>query len=134
MNDKIEKYVILVACIIVFGLVALAVTGVPLRGSSGPTGSAVVDVPSGEVQNVALGFKNYEYQLSPSTLKVGVPVRMEVDMTTVSGCMTSVVIPEFNVRKTVSVGDNIITFTPDRAGTFDITCSMNMGRGTFTVV
>jgi uncharacterized protein len=134
MNGKIEKYVILVACIIVFGLVALAVTGVPLRGSSGPTGSAVAALPSGSVQNVGLSFQNYEYILSPSTLKVGVPVRMEVDLATVSGCMTTVVIPAFNVQKTVGAGDNIITFTPDKVGTFGITCSMNMGRGTFTVV
>lgn len=134
MNEKIEKYVILFACVIVFGLVALAVTGVPLRPGSSPTDGTVVNVAAGDMQDVLLRFENYEYVLSPSTLKAGVPVRMEVDLDSVYGCMKSVVIPVFNVRKTVSAGDNIITFTPDKKGTFNIACSMNMGRGTFTVV
>lgn len=88
---------------------------------------------NGEVQNVKLSYENYEYKLSPSTLKQGVPVRMEVDLNTVTGCMRSVVINSFGVRQTVREGDNIIEFTPDKSGTFNIVCSMNMGRGTFNV-
>lgn len=95
------------------------------------TGNAVV---SGDVQEVTLTFKNYEYQLEPSTLQKNVPVRMTVDLETVYGCMRDVVISSFGVRKYVKAGDNIIEFTPDKTGTFNIACSMNMGRGKFTVV
>lgn len=85
-------------------------------------------------QVVELKYENYQYQLYPNVMKKGVPVKMEVDLNTVTGCMVAVRIPSFNVAKTVSQGDNVITFTPDKAGTFNIACSMGMGRNTFTVV
>lgn len=88
---------------------------------------------NGDYQTVKLSFKNYRYELSPSTLKKDVPVRLEVDLDTVGGCMRDVVISSFGVRKYVRSGDNIIEFTPDKSGTFNIACSMNMGRGTFSV-
>jgi uncharacterized protein len=85
-------------------------------------------------QVVKLKYENYQYQLYPNVMKKGVPVRMEVDLNTVTGCMVAVRIPSFSVAKTVSQGDNIITFTPDKTGTFNIACSMGMGRNTFSVV
>lgn len=85
-------------------------------------------------QIVTLKYEDYKYQLYPSTFVKGVPVRMEVDLSTVTGCMTAVRIPGFGVAKSVKPGDNIITFTPDKTGTFQIACSMGMGRNTFTVV
>ncbi|RJQ17301.1 hypothetical protein C4573_04585 [Candidatus Woesearchaeota archaeon] len=90
-------------------------------------------VSNGEVQTVKLSFDNYGYVMEPSTLKKGIPVRMEVDLSTVTGCMRDVVISAFNVRRYVSSGNNIIEFTPDKTGTFNIMCSMGMGRGKFTV-
>ncbi|MFT4309621.1 MAG: hypothetical protein ACMXYL_03985 [Candidatus Woesearchaeota archaeon] len=85
-------------------------------------------------QQVTLYFINYEYKLVPENLLVGVPVKMTVDLETVYGCMRAVMIPAFNVRKFVNENDNIILFTPDRTGNFNILCTMNMGRGTFRVV
>ena len=86
------------------------------------------------VQYVKLKFNDYGYVVEPSALKVGVPVKMEVDLSTVTGCMRSVIIPAFNIRKNVYPNDNIIEFIPDKTGTFRIHCSMNMGQGSFTVV
>jgi plastocyanin domain-containing protein len=100
-------------------------------GNNAITGNVV---SAGEVQEVTLKMVNYGYIVEPSELKKDVPVRMEVDMSTVYGCMRDVVIPAFGVKKYVSVDDNIIEFTPTKAGTINIACSMNMGRGTFTVL
>lgn len=86
-----------------------------------------------EFQEVKLSFKNYEYVLEPSNLKKDVPVKMIVDLDSVYGCMRDIVIPQFNVKKYVKEKDNIIEFIPNKAGTFNIACSMNMGRGTFIV-
>lgn len=108
-------------------------TAIPVSNNNIQNSQVATNVQGG-VQNVKLSLENGQYQLSPSTLKKGVPVNMEVDLSTVTGCMTSVTIPGFNVRKYVSPGDNIISFTPDKAGTFYIACSMGMGRNTFTVV
>ncbi|NTV24416.1 MAG: hypothetical protein HGA85_08700 [Nanoarchaeota archaeon] len=92
-----------------------------------------VNSGSGEVQEVTLKADGYTYVMSPQPLKLGVPVRMTVDLSTVNGCLRSIVIPAFGVSKNVYQGDNIVEFTPTQAGTFNIRCSMNMGKGTFTV-
>ncbi len=86
-----------------------------------------------ETQTAILRFENYEYVLTPNTLKKGIPVKITVDTETVDGCMRSVVIGDFGVRKYVTPTDNIIEFTPNKEGTFLIACSMNMGRGFFSV-
>ncbi|MGV8163082.1 MAG: hypothetical protein ACP5N2_07155 [Candidatus Nanoarchaeia archaeon] len=87
----------------------------------------------GDYQTATLKYVNYEYILEPNNLKKDVPVRITVDTNTVVGCMRDIVISDFKIRKQVTPQDNIIEFTPDKEGTFWIVCSMNMGRGTFSV-
>jgi plastocyanin domain-containing protein len=87
----------------------------------------------GDVQEVNLKFENYNYKLVPDNLIKDVPVRMTVEMDTVFGCMRDIRIPAFGVSKYVTDSDNIIEFVPDKSGSFNIACSMNMGRGSFTV-
>ena len=91
-------------------------------------------VDSGNVQIVKLRVQGSNYVLEPSTLKKGIPVKIEADVSQMPGCSKSVIISEFNIRKTISNSDNFIEFTPDKSGTFNIACSMNMFRGTFTVL
>lgn len=121
------------AGLIIVAVIFFAITGTPTKASNQVTGN-VATAPTGEYQEVLLTFKNYEYQLEPSTLKKDVPVRMTVDLDSIYGCMRDVVIRDFGVRKYVQPGDNIISFTPTKTGTINIACSMNMGRGQFTVV
>lgn len=90
-------------------------------------------INTNEIQNVKLSMQGWEYKLEPSTLKEGVHVKLEVDMDNVRGCMRDIVINEFGVRKFVNENDNIIEFVPTKSGTFSIVCSMNMGRGSFSV-
>ena len=89
---------------------------------------------SGNVQESKLWVNGGSYVLSPSEFRKDVPVRIEADMSKMPGCSKSIVISAFGVRKTLTSGDNIIEFTPDKTGTFTIACSMNMYRGTFSVV
>jgi plastocyanin domain-containing protein len=98
------------------------------------TGNYVSPLPGADYQEVKVSFENYGYLLEPSTLKAGVPVRMTADLGSLYGCMRDIRIPQFGVSKYVSNGDNTIEFVPDKTGTFNIMCSMNMGRGTFNVV
>ncbi|USN45394.1 MAG: cupredoxin domain-containing protein [Candidatus Woesearchaeota archaeon] len=132
-----KNIVLWIAGIIIVGI--MFVSGLQL-GSTGNqaaiTGKSVAQSAgnSAAYQEVTLSFENYRYKVSPETLTVGVPVKMTVDLTSVSGCMRDVVIPAFGVRKYVRAGDTVIEFTPNKAGTFPIICSMNMGRGSFEVV
>ena len=140
--DKILRNVIIFATMIlviaaVFTIVTLSKRASLDTGTSkadmNSLGGNVNDAPDGEVQDVKLSVSGGTYILTPSVLKKDVPVRMVADLTTVRGCSRDVVISAFGVRKYVKEGDNVITFTPTKAGTITIACSMNMYRGTFTV-
>ena len=94
---------------------------------------ALAQTGSDGAQEVALTVQGANYYPNPIRVKIGVPVRLVADMNSVTGCSRSIVIPDFGVSKTVSAGDNIIEFTPDKSGTFGFSCSMNMYRGTIVV-
>jgi plastocyanin domain-containing protein len=85
------------------------------------------------VQVVKLSFDDKGYVVTPSTVTKGVPVKMEVDLDTVKGCMRTVVIDAFGVKQTVKAGATTIEFTPSKSGPIQIVCGMNMGKGQFTV-
>ncbi|MEK6968403.1 MAG: cupredoxin domain-containing protein [Nanoarchaeota archaeon] len=88
---------------------------------------------AGGVTEVQVSFKGYQYQPNPIRLKQGVPARLVVDLSTVRGCMRSIQIPSLGVSKRVSEGNNIIEFTPTKAGTFRMQCAMGMGQGVVIV-
>ncbi len=88
---------------------------------------------SGDAQEVFVSMKGYTYTPNPIIVKRNVPVRLTIDLDNVYGCMRSIVIPEFGVRKLVREGDNVIEFTPTKAGTFTMQCSMGMGQGKIVV-
>ena len=97
-----------------------------------PQGGALAAVNNG-VQEVSLSVQGGNYYPNPIRVKVGVPVKLVADMGSVTGCSRSIILPDFKVSKTVSEGDNVIEFTPDKSGTFSFSCSMGMYRGTLVV-
>ncbi len=99
--------------------------------AQGPA-SAKKQAPKAQV--VKLSFDDKGYVVTPPTVTKGVPVKMEVDLDTVKGCMRTVVIKDFDVKKTVKPGETTIEFTPNKSGPIPIICGMNMGKGSFTVV
>jgi plastocyanin domain-containing protein len=103
-------------------------------GLAAPVARAQAAKASSAVQVVKLTFDDKGYVVTPSTMTKGVPVKMEVDLGTVKGCMRTVVINAYNVKQTVKDGATTIEFTPTKSGKIDIICGMNMGKGWFTVV
>jgi len=104
----------------------------PVTGS----GSIVQDVNAGDdkdAQVVNLGIKDYNYYPNTINLKYNVPAKIVVDTNKVKGCLQSIVIPDFGIRKFVKANDNIISFTPNKKGTFSFSCSMGMGFGKIVV-
>jgi len=85
------------------------------------------------VQTIQLSVQGTTYYPNPIRVKIGVPVQLVADINNMPGCSKSIVIPEFNIRKTVSASDNIIEFTPNKSGTFKFSCSMNMYQGQIIV-
>jgi plastocyanin domain-containing protein len=111
-----------VVLLLVTGAVAAVRAAGPAETQQGP-----------KPQIVKLSFDDKGYVVTPSRVTKGVPVRMEVDLTTVKGCMRTVVIAAFDVKKTVKEGDTTIEFTPTKSGEIQIVCGMNMGKGSFSV-
>jgi plastocyanin domain-containing protein len=87
-----------------------------------------------KVQTVKLSVDDKGYVVTPDTVVAGVPVRMEVDLKTVTGCARTVVIGAVNVKKTVKEGETVIEFTPTKSGKIEFACGMDMVHGAFTVV
>lgn len=84
-------------------------------------------------QVIQLSMKNSNYYPNIINLKYNVPAKIVVDTNTVQGCLRSIVIPDFNVRKSITPNDNVISFTPNKKGTFRFSCSMGMGFGKIIV-
>ena len=116
------------------GIVVLVVAGVIFLSFNQGSSLESYSDDNQETQIVKLSVKNGEYILEPPQLKKNVKVRLEADLPQMPGCSKSIVIPAFKVSKTVSSKDNTIEFIPDKTGTFNIACSMNMYRGTFSVL
>lgn len=67
------------------------------------------------------------------TVRKGVPVRWEIDGQDVSGCASSLVAPQLNLRLNLKSGLNVVNFTPLSTGTIPFSCGMGMIRGSFIV-
>ena len=51
-----------------------------------------------------------------------------------TGCNNSILFKDFNIKKDLKFGENIIEFTPTESGTFTYTCWMNMIKNKMVVV
>lgn len=71
----------------------------------------------------------------PSVIKVkqGIPVRWVIKGDNITGCTNKIIIPSLDIEKPLKFGDNIVTFTPPKAGDLPFSCWMGMVRGKFVV-
>ncbi len=94
---------------------------------------------SGATATMGDGVQTVETSLSsgytPISVVAGTPVKWTISATkkTLTSCNRTIEIPEYDIEKTLSAGDNVIEFTPTKAGTFTYTCWMGMIRSTITV-
>ena len=97
-------------------------------------GSSAIPVVNG-VQQVRLHASPEGYSLSAFTVKKGVPVKILFSADQFAGCGRQLMIPAFGINKIIQGSEEAaIEFTPDREGAFPFRCSMNMFKGTITVV
>jgi len=70
------------------------------------------------------------------TVRQGIPVRWIINAPSgsINGCNYRMIIHEYNIQYTFKQGDNVIEFTPVKAGKFRYTCWMAMIRSTITVL
>ncbi len=72
---------------------------------------------------------------SPSVLhiKKGVKVRWVVKGDNVTSCTSKIIVPSLKISESISSGDNVISFTPDKIEEIPFSCWMGMVRGKFIV-
>lgn len=73
---------------------------------------------------------------SPNVIKAqkNVPLRIRIFRDEESSCTEEIVFSDFGVRQTLKAFDTtIVSFTPDRGGTFTFSCGMDMIHGTLVV-
>jgi plastocyanin domain-containing protein len=73
---------------------------------------------------------------SPDTLVVkrGRPVRIDFDRQEASSCSDTVVFGDFGISRPLpAFKATPVEFTPEKAGTYEFTCGMNMLRGKLIV-
>lgn len=73
---------------------------------------------------------------APITVRKGIPVKwiLHVRPENLNGCNNAVIVPDYGIQKQLSPGDNVIEFTPDRAGTIPYSCWMGMIRSRIDVI
>lgn len=63
-------------------------------------------------------------------VKAGKPLRLTFDRQETNGCSEEVVLADFNVRRFLPAHEKTtLELTPEKPGTYEFTCGMNMLRG-----
>jgi len=131
------------AVLVIFLGISMFSSGAALSGLSLPSLAAGPEsgsqnaneaVVSKDVQTVTTKLSPGSYE--PITVQKGIPVRwiIQADKKALNGCNNAIVIPKFGIQKSLTVGDNVIEFTPTESGTFAYSCWMGMIRSKITVV
>jgi plastocyanin domain-containing protein len=67
-------------------------------------------------------------------VKKGQPVKLIIDSENSYTCASSFRMPQMGISETLSPGENIFEFVPEKSGPIPFSCSMGMFRGTIEVI
>lgn len=85
------------------------------------------------VQTISMAVTYNGFEPNVFKLKKDVPVKWLIDGQQISGCTNQIIVPDLNIKKDLVAGENIIDFTPTKAGKINFSCWMGMVRGQFIV-
>ena len=86
------------------------------------------------IQVVNMTQTTYGYLPNQFTIRKDLPVKWIIDSKDSNSCASSILMPKVYIRKTLSLGKNVIEFTPKEIGEMKFSCSMGMYTGKFTVI
>ncbi|MBS3071373.1 cupredoxin domain-containing protein [Candidatus Pacearchaeota archaeon] len=105
-------------------------------GNNNVTGKVINNeegtLKNGQVNEIALSMKDYNYYPNTITVKEGETVRISLD-SSIYGCLRDFTIKDFGVRKYLKTPDDYVEFVADKKGTYSFACSMGMGFGKLIV-
>ena len=129
---KVSAMLVMILGFIMMGR-GLTLSGINTTfADSSPRGN-VAAVQSG-IQVVAIDLKPNRYD--PIVVQKGIPVKfiINAEAENINGCNNAIIIPEYNIEKSLEPGENIIEFTPEKAGNIPYSCWMGMIGGSIKVV
>jgi len=84
-------------------------------------------------QEVRMDLTYQGYSPNTLSIKKGIPVHFIINAKEISGCTREILIPDFNIERTLKPGENVIEFTPQKTGEIKFSCGMKMVWGKFLV-
>ena len=104
-----------------------------IQSEKAATTQAEATQEDGEVQYVTSTLEPGSYP--DITVKAGIPVvwTIEAPAGTVNGCNYKMFLQDFGEEVTLDEGENVIEFTPTKAGTYSYYCWMGMIQGNISV-
>ncbi|WMJ87860.1 urease accessory protein UreH domain-containing protein [Anaerocolumna sp. MB42-C2] len=134
-----EKMMAVCAMLVVVLGIGMLNNGLALSGITVPqiqTGSESADVAeiNGDYQTITTFL---DYGRYPAiTVKAGIPVKWTIraGKGMINGCNNEMILSEYDLKVKLKEGDNVIEFTPTRAGTYGYSCWMGMIRSSITVM
>jgi plastocyanin len=93
-----------------------------------PEGTAKVE---GSVQRISVDLAKGYYDPSVIHIKAGVP--LEISFGQGSGCLSTVLVPDFSVKQDLSNGGAIVKLPAMKAGEYQFSCGMHMVFGKIVV-
>jgi len=121
--------------VIVFALYTagngLAILGINTQPLATDGTQAKINADQEQVVEMAITPRGYQ----PNTFEIiqGVPVKWVIDGAGLTGCTSQIIVPDLQISKNLTRGENIIKFTPQNVGTLNFSCGMGMVRGRFIV-
>ncbi|MBI4856321.1 MAG: hypothetical protein HY818_06260 [Acetobacterium woodii] len=102
--------------------------------SAAKSNSGTKATVSDGVQMVATTLDQGIYK--PIVVQTGVPVKWTITAKDgdLNSCNNKMVIRSYGVEKQLAVGENVVEFTPTKAGTINYSCWMGMVGSTITIV
>lgn len=135
MTNKLMKFSAALVVILGLGMVAqgMSLSGVSPVFAASSQGGNVAKVQNG-VQTVSIDLQPNNY--APIVVQKGIPVKFIINakQENINGCNNQVIIPKYNIQKSLEAGENVIEFTPDETGTIPYSCWMGMIRSSIKVV
>lgn len=104
----------------------------PLSEANEKDNSNLAEIQDGvQIVNTTLNPGRYE----PITVQAGIPVKWTITAEggSINGCNNRILVQEYNIEKSLEVGENVIEFTPNETGIFHYSCWMGMIRSTINV-
>ena len=131
--NKISSILILLLSVVMLfrGLSTIGINFSALFNNYGNYTASTIYKNYQEVK-INLSYGSYDDIIVQKGKKVKLIINVQENYLT--GCNNVVMINEFNIKKKLEVGENIIEFTPDKVGTYSMNCWMNMITNNIKVI